>query len=174
MRAESQLSARANSFSVAAESPDPPAEIHKGIRAGFMPPKIPYGPLHRLFNEPIISRGLELAETRREFELALGKGAIAMLARRLTRSWLAELRLRNDERASVSNRKIFSRSSKTRLRRRLRRRLRGICGLFPSWAVGIPHRLCIMLRRESALNSANSRIDRGGQEVQQEDRRGVG
>ena len=55
-----------------------PAEIHLGLRAGFMPPKIPYGPLHRLFNEPIISRGLELAETRREFELALGKGAIAM------------------------------------------------------------------------------------------------
>ncbi len=42
-----------------------------------MPPKVPYGPLHWPFIESIFSRGLELAETRREFELALGKGAIA-------------------------------------------------------------------------------------------------
>ncbi len=48
------------------------------LRAGFMPPKVRYyGPLHRPFTESIFSRGFELAEKRREFEMALGKRAIA-------------------------------------------------------------------------------------------------
>ena len=66
------------------------AEIHLGLRAGFMPPKVPYGPLHWPFIESIFSRGLELAETRREFELALGKGAIAE-ARKLSKKIGVEL-----------------------------------------------------------------------------------
>jgi len=41
-----------------------------------MPPKVPYGPIHRPLIESIFSRDSELAETGREFELALGKGAI--------------------------------------------------------------------------------------------------
>ena len=34
------------------------AEIHLGLRAGFMPPKVPYRPLHWPFIESIFSRGL--------------------------------------------------------------------------------------------------------------------
>ena len=66
------------------------AEIHLGLRAGFMPPKIPFGPIHRPFIESIFSRDSELAETRREFELALGKGAIAE-ARKLSKNIGMEL-----------------------------------------------------------------------------------
>ena len=55
-----------------------------------MPPKIPYQPLHRPFNESIFSRGLELTETRRQFELAPGKGAIAE-ARKLSKKIGVEL-----------------------------------------------------------------------------------
>ena len=55
-----------------------------------MPPKVPYGPLHRPFIESIFSRDLELTETRKEFELALSKGAIAE-ARKLSKKVGAEL-----------------------------------------------------------------------------------
>ena len=62
------------------------AEIHLGLRARFNP----YGPIHRPFIESIFSRDSELAETRREFELALGKGAIAE-ARKLSKKIGMEL-----------------------------------------------------------------------------------
>ena len=66
------------------------AEIHLGLRAGYMRPKVRYGPSHRPFIESIFSRDLELAETRKEFELALGKGAIAE-ARKLSKKIGVEL-----------------------------------------------------------------------------------
>ncbi len=66
------------------------AEIHLGFRAGFMPPKVPYGPLHRPFIESIFSRDMELGAVRRKFEMALGKGAIAE-ARELSKKIGVEL-----------------------------------------------------------------------------------
>ena len=55
-----------------------------------MPPKVPYGPIHRPFIESIFSRGLELAEKRREFELALKRGEITE-ARKLSKKIGMEL-----------------------------------------------------------------------------------
>ena len=65
-------------------------EIHAGLRAGFMPPKVPYGPFRRPFIESIFSRDQELVEVRRKFESALRKGAIAR-ARKLNEKVGAEL-----------------------------------------------------------------------------------
>ncbi len=61
-----------------------------GLRAGYMRPKVCYGPSHRPFIESIFSRDLELAETRKEFEIDLGKGAIAE-ARKLSKKIGVEL-----------------------------------------------------------------------------------
>ena len=47
------------------------SEIHQGIRSGFMPAKVPYGPSHRPFIESIFSRSADLADLRREFESTL-------------------------------------------------------------------------------------------------------
>ena len=46
-------------------------EIRLGLRAGFMPAKIPYGPSHRPFVESVFIRNAELGKLRREFESAL-------------------------------------------------------------------------------------------------------
>jgi len=51
-------------------------EIHLGLRASFMPPKVAYGPKHQPFVESIFRRDLELAEVLRKFESALKKGEI--------------------------------------------------------------------------------------------------
>ena len=47
------------------------SEIHQGLRVGFMPAKVPYGPSHRPFVESIFSRDEKLEELRRKFESAL-------------------------------------------------------------------------------------------------------
>ena len=49
----------------------PTSEIHQGLRVGFMPAKVPYGPSHRPFVESIFSRDEKLEELRRKFESAL-------------------------------------------------------------------------------------------------------
>jgi len=51
-------------------------EIHLGLRATFMPPKVAYSPKHQPFVESIFRRDLELDEVRRKFESALNKGEI--------------------------------------------------------------------------------------------------
>lgn len=52
-------------------------EIHLGLRASYMPPKVPYGPSHQPFIESIFSRDPELLKVRRTFESALNEGEIA-------------------------------------------------------------------------------------------------
>lgn len=47
------------------------AEIHQGLRATFMPPRLPYGPLQRPFIEAVFRSDSELEYLRREFESAL-------------------------------------------------------------------------------------------------------
>ena len=49
------------------------AEIHLGLRAGFMPEKVRYGASHRPFVGSVFSGDPDLEELRREFELALNK-----------------------------------------------------------------------------------------------------
>lgn len=52
-------------------------EIHLGLRATFMPPKVAYGPKHQPFVESIFSRDRVLANQRTEFESALKAGDLA-------------------------------------------------------------------------------------------------
>ena len=51
-------------------------EIHLGLRATFMPPKVAYGPKHQPFVESIFRRDPVLGEVRRKFESALNKGEV--------------------------------------------------------------------------------------------------
>ena len=52
-------------------------EIHLGLRAGCMAPKVAYGPSQRPYIESIFRRDPDLAEGRRKFDLSLKKGHIA-------------------------------------------------------------------------------------------------
>ena len=52
-------------------------EIHLRLRAGFMAPRVAYGPSHRPFVESIFSKDPELAGLRTEFESALNNGELA-------------------------------------------------------------------------------------------------
>lgn len=52
-------------------------EVHLGLRAGCMSPKVAYGPSQRPYIESIFRRDPDLAEGRRKFDLSLVKGHIA-------------------------------------------------------------------------------------------------
>lgn len=46
-------------------------EIHSGLRAGCMSPKVEYGPSQRPYSESIVRRDPDLVEGRRKFDLSL-------------------------------------------------------------------------------------------------------